>query len=235
MARFHDIRFPMMNIFVHEDGALRHFWAREMLSAEDDEEQDARHVDALWNVLDLTPGGRDEFYPGLDYKSCRTGFQTLTGDCWRGAACFRDVMSEFEYRNGRPLLLEHDRDHLHLHVGRGTTTFDLSLFVAVIVVWIFDVLFIRDPLHHVLLLLLIGLGPRAFRPLVQTDVEMLDDRYTVRRRLFGVGPRTGGATADLRVDVERQGLYDAERRIAPLTEDLAPMVAGWLERRRGAI
>jgi hypothetical protein len=141
-------------------------------------------------------------------------------------------MREFEYKKGRPLLLEKDSEHLHLHVGRGTTTFDLSLFVAVIVVWVFDVMFIRDPLHHVLLLLLLPLGPRAFRPLIQTDIEARDGTYTVRRRLFGIGPRTAGDVADLRVDFEREGLYDGERRIAPLTPDIGRLVQSWLDRGR---
>jgi predicted dithiol-disulfide oxidoreductase (DUF899 family) len=52
---------PMLNVF-HRDGELiRHFWGSELMYAPTDPGQDPRHVgtlEPLWNLLDLTPGGR---------------------------------------------------------------------------------------------------------------------------------------------------------------------------------
>ena len=63
-------QWPMMNVFVRRKGAIRHFWASEMLAAKSDPRQNARHVDTtwpLWNLLDLTPEGRGkDWYPKLD-------------------------------------------------------------------------------------------------------------------------------------------------------------------------
>ncbi len=62
---------PMMNVFQRDGGTIRHFWGSELLYAPSEPGQDPRHsdsVDALWNVFDLTPGGRsDEWYPDLSY------------------------------------------------------------------------------------------------------------------------------------------------------------------------
>ena len=66
-------QWPMMNVFVRRDGAIRHFWGSEMLTAKADKGQNARHVDLLWplwGLLDLTPEGRaPDWYPKLDYRS----------------------------------------------------------------------------------------------------------------------------------------------------------------------
>ena len=59
---------PMANVFVRKDGVIRHFWGSELLWSRG--KGDPRHIDLLWplwNVLDLTPGGRGEFYPKLSY------------------------------------------------------------------------------------------------------------------------------------------------------------------------
>jgi predicted dithiol-disulfide oxidoreductase (DUF899 family) len=65
-------QMPMMNIFVKRKGKIHHFWASEMLHAKSKKGTDSRHIDAiwpLWNVLDLTPGGRGkDWYPALEYK-----------------------------------------------------------------------------------------------------------------------------------------------------------------------
>jgi predicted dithiol-disulfide oxidoreductase (DUF899 family) len=64
---------PMMNVFVKRDGQVFHFWGSEILWASDRAKDglDSRHIDLmwpLWNVLDLTPGGRGEtWYPKLAY------------------------------------------------------------------------------------------------------------------------------------------------------------------------
>ena len=60
-----------MNVFTRKDGTVRHFWGEEMGFETADPGQDPRGgVDlmALWNVLDLTPGGRGtDWYPRLSY------------------------------------------------------------------------------------------------------------------------------------------------------------------------
>jgi predicted dithiol-disulfide oxidoreductase (DUF899 family) len=62
---------PMLNVFTRRDGAIRHFYATEMMFAAADPGQNERHVDPiwpLWNVLDLTPEGRGaDWYPKLSY------------------------------------------------------------------------------------------------------------------------------------------------------------------------
>src|SRR5262249_7091119 len=64
-------QMPMMNVFVKRRGVVHHFWASEMLFAHGLDGLDSRHIDMLWplwNVLDLTPGGRGkDWYPELSY------------------------------------------------------------------------------------------------------------------------------------------------------------------------
>ncbi len=67
-------QWPMLNVFVKRGGEIRHFWGSELLHASDRarDGMDARHVDTmwpLWNVLDLTPGGRPNWYPKLGYPT----------------------------------------------------------------------------------------------------------------------------------------------------------------------
>ncbi len=61
----------MANVFVRNNGEIRHFWGTEMSFANAIEGGNMRHLDqawAMWNVLDMTPGGRGEqFYPALSY------------------------------------------------------------------------------------------------------------------------------------------------------------------------
>jgi predicted dithiol-disulfide oxidoreductase (DUF899 family) len=63
----------MANVFVRNDGEMRHFWGTEMSFANAIEGGNMRHLDqawAMWNVLDMTPGGRgDQFYPALSYEA----------------------------------------------------------------------------------------------------------------------------------------------------------------------
>ncbi|NNF68020.1 MAG: DUF899 family protein [Gammaproteobacteria bacterium] len=60
-------QMPMANVFVRDEGQIRHFWGSEMLFADLDGQP--RHVDLLWplwNALDLTPPGRGtDWYPSL--------------------------------------------------------------------------------------------------------------------------------------------------------------------------
>lgn len=62
---------PAFNIFTRRDGTIRHFWAGEMTGETADPGQDPRgapEMAPLWNVLDLTPEGRDpKWYPELRY------------------------------------------------------------------------------------------------------------------------------------------------------------------------
>jgi predicted dithiol-disulfide oxidoreductase (DUF899 family) len=54
---------PMLNVFSHEGGTVRHFWRSEMLYAATDSGQDPRHVgtiEPVWNLFDLTREGRKE-------------------------------------------------------------------------------------------------------------------------------------------------------------------------------
>jgi predicted dithiol-disulfide oxidoreductase (DUF899 family) len=66
-------QMPMLNVFVRRKGAIRHFWASELLgNAKPERGQDDRHEDIiwpLWNALDLTPEGRGKWYPGLEYRN----------------------------------------------------------------------------------------------------------------------------------------------------------------------
>jgi predicted dithiol-disulfide oxidoreductase (DUF899 family) len=52
---------PMLNVFHRDDDAIRHSWSSELFYAENEPNQDPRHVGTLepsWNMLDLTPEGR---------------------------------------------------------------------------------------------------------------------------------------------------------------------------------
>jgi predicted dithiol-disulfide oxidoreductase (DUF899 family) len=62
---------PAFNVFTRRDGTIRHFWAGEMFATPPDPGQDPRGAPdlmPLWNVLDLTPEGRQPtWYPKLEY------------------------------------------------------------------------------------------------------------------------------------------------------------------------
>ena len=65
-------QMPILNVFVRDGDTIRHSWATELMFAPREEGIEARHVDSiwpLWNVLDMTPGGRGsgETLPSLDY------------------------------------------------------------------------------------------------------------------------------------------------------------------------
>jgi predicted dithiol-disulfide oxidoreductase (DUF899 family) len=52
---------PIANVFVRDGDGFRHTWASELFFAPRPESDGPRHVDSIWpiwNVLDLTPGGR---------------------------------------------------------------------------------------------------------------------------------------------------------------------------------
>ena len=64
-------QLPIAHVFVRRDGAIHHTWSSELAFAPTAEGQHPRHVDfmwPMWNILDMTPGGRTEgFHPSLDY------------------------------------------------------------------------------------------------------------------------------------------------------------------------
>jgi predicted dithiol-disulfide oxidoreductase (DUF899 family) len=65
-------QIPIVNVFVRDGKEIRHAWATELMFAPREEGIEARHVDSIWpiwNVLDMTPGGRQTAanIPGLDY------------------------------------------------------------------------------------------------------------------------------------------------------------------------
>ena len=61
--------YPALDVWVRRDGRVHHFWAGE-LGGTQDPGQDPRGAPdptPLWNILDLTPGGRGtDWYPTLD-------------------------------------------------------------------------------------------------------------------------------------------------------------------------
>ena len=61
---------PMLNVFRRDPDAIRHFWGSELLYARADANEDPRHVgtlEPLWNLFDLTPEGRPDWYEQLSY------------------------------------------------------------------------------------------------------------------------------------------------------------------------
>ena len=62
--------WPAIDVWVKRDGRVHHFWAPE-LGGTADPGQDPRLAPdptPLWNILDLTPGGRGgDWYPRLEY------------------------------------------------------------------------------------------------------------------------------------------------------------------------
>ena len=60
-------------MFVRDGNEIRHSWATELMFAVREEGEDPRHVDSIWpiwNVLDMTPQGRDgdPEFPKVDYE-----------------------------------------------------------------------------------------------------------------------------------------------------------------------
>ena len=68
-----DGQIPILNVFTRDGDRVRHRWATELMFAPREEGEDPRHVDSIWpiwNVLDLTPGGRgsDSNFPAMQYE-----------------------------------------------------------------------------------------------------------------------------------------------------------------------
>lgn len=62
--------WPALDVWVKRDGQIYHFWAAEFAGTQDpgQDPRTAPEIEPLWNILDLTPGGRaKDWYPKLDY------------------------------------------------------------------------------------------------------------------------------------------------------------------------
>jgi len=57
-----------VSVFTRDpDGTLRHFYSGHPWLSDDIKERGIDELNPIWNVLDLTPQGRGEFYASLDY------------------------------------------------------------------------------------------------------------------------------------------------------------------------
>ena len=64
--------WPALDVWVKRDGRVLHFWGSELGGAADpgQDPRGAPDPTPLWNILDLTPGGRGtNWYPKLDYDA----------------------------------------------------------------------------------------------------------------------------------------------------------------------
>jgi predicted dithiol-disulfide oxidoreductase (DUF899 family) len=62
--------WPALDVWVKREGRVLHFWGSELGGAADpgQDPRGAPDPTPLWNILDLTPGGRGtDWYPKLDY------------------------------------------------------------------------------------------------------------------------------------------------------------------------
>jgi predicted dithiol-disulfide oxidoreductase (DUF899 family) len=60
----------IFNVFMKSDGGIAHFWGSEMSFAPTAPEQHHRAgdlADPLWGLLDMTPEGRGDFFPKVNY------------------------------------------------------------------------------------------------------------------------------------------------------------------------
>ncbi len=64
-------QMPAINVFRQSRDGIFHFYNAELLYSPSDDGQDPRHADLLWplwNLFDLTPGGRGtDWYPRISY------------------------------------------------------------------------------------------------------------------------------------------------------------------------
>jgi predicted dithiol-disulfide oxidoreductase (DUF899 family) len=64
----------IFNVFKKSDGEIRHFWGSEMSFAPTVPNQHHRAgdlVDPLWGLLDMTPEGRGDFFPKVNYDQAQ--------------------------------------------------------------------------------------------------------------------------------------------------------------------
>ncbi len=59
-----------VSVFTRDDrGTLRHFYTSHPTMAEDIDQRGIDLLSPVWNVLDLTPEGRDDWYAELTYAA----------------------------------------------------------------------------------------------------------------------------------------------------------------------
>jgi predicted dithiol-disulfide oxidoreductase (DUF899 family) len=69
-----------ISVFTRDsDGTLRHFYSVHPRLAEDIKERGIDELNAIWNVLDLTPQGRGSWYASLEYGTKVKGAQSARG------------------------------------------------------------------------------------------------------------------------------------------------------------
>ncbi|MBE1286065.1 MAG: DUF899 domain-containing protein [Rhodobacteraceae bacterium] len=62
-------QLPILNVFTRGPDGVHHFWGSEMFF--ENSPWHPRHIDplwSLWNLLDLTPDGRGDFFPSLQQE-----------------------------------------------------------------------------------------------------------------------------------------------------------------------
>jgi predicted dithiol-disulfide oxidoreductase (DUF899 family) len=62
---------PILNVFSRDGSTIRHFWGSELLYVPPEPGQEYRHndlLDPVWNMFDVTPEGRGDFHPKLEYR-----------------------------------------------------------------------------------------------------------------------------------------------------------------------
>ena len=62
---------PILNVFRRDGSTIRHFWGSELLYVPPEPGQQYRHndlLDPVWNMFDVTPAGRGDFEPKLEYR-----------------------------------------------------------------------------------------------------------------------------------------------------------------------
>jgi predicted dithiol-disulfide oxidoreductase (DUF899 family) len=69
-----------ISVFTRDtDGTVRHFYSVHPRLAEDIKERGIDEYNPIWNVLDLTPKGRGDWYASLDYGTKIQGVQAARG------------------------------------------------------------------------------------------------------------------------------------------------------------
>jgi predicted dithiol-disulfide oxidoreductase (DUF899 family) len=65
------VQRPMLTVFARDGDTIRHFWSSELFYSPTAPGQDPRHVgtlEPLWNLFDLTPEGRPDWYEQFSYS-----------------------------------------------------------------------------------------------------------------------------------------------------------------------
>ena len=69
-------QMPILTVFQKDGDTIRHFWSSELMYAPADPGQDWRHagtLEALWNLMDLTPEGRaSTWHEQMQYDCCQS-------------------------------------------------------------------------------------------------------------------------------------------------------------------